>query len=266
MIVRLLTILVGAPVVLACTYFGGIPFYLFALALALFSVNEFYFLMKAKGLHPSFWVGNIFTFIFITFAQQTLRHPNWEPAAAGILTVASILALSASIGLRKTTMATVNIAITLLGMIYVGWLFSYLVLLRAIGPHGIYLFALMAMVWATDVAAYVVGSRLGRTPLSPYISPKKTVEGAVGGFVACLGASWIFASLTGLPLLPFLGLGAIVGILGQISDLVESLIKRDAGAKDSSPVIPGHGGVLDRVDSFILTAPVAYYYISWLIV
>ena len=265
MIPRLLTILVGVPIVLACTYFGGVPFFILVLVLAAVSINEFYSLIQNKGVHPSRVVGNIFTIIFISFAQQTLKHPNWEPAAAAILTGASILTFSAGILLRKTTMATLNIAVTLLGMIYVGWLFSYLILLRSMGSHGIYLFYLMISIWMMDTSAYLAGSRLGRTLLSPYISPKKTVEGAVAGFLVCVAVSWFFAVWQSWPLLPFLGLGALIGIMGQISDLVESLIKRDSGVKDSSPLIPGHGGVLDRMDSFILTAPLVYYYLSWLI-
>jgi phosphatidate cytidylyltransferase len=167
-------------------------------------------------------------------------------------------------------MATANIAITLLGTLYIGWLFSYLVLLRALTPHGAFLFLLMFTVWANDTVAYFFGKKFGRTQLSPYISPKKTVSGAVAGFLAALAVGYVFGMIFEKTFVPvnwphYLIMGALIGIIGQISDLSESLIKRDAGVKDSSNLVPGHGGVLDRMDSFIFTAPVLYYYLTWFV-
>lgn len=263
MLVRLLTIAVSVPIIFACTYFGGISFLLLVLALALFSINEFYALMREKGYHPSFLVGSFFTVFFILFAYFALKR-NWEPAHSAILTVAVAVALGSGIFLKKTKDSIPNLAITLFGLMYIGWLFSYLLFIRALTPHGAYLFFLMITIWMNDIAAYVVGSTIGRIKLSPYISPKKTVEGAVAGFLVCVAAAGFFGYLIETELPYALLLGAIVGIVAQISDLVESLIKRDAGVKDSSNIVPGHGGVLDRIDSFILTAPVMYYYLVWL--
>jgi len=265
MLVRLLTIAVAVPIIFLCTYLGGISFLLLVLLLALFSLNEFYALMVKKEYQPSFLVGNFFTVFFILFAYFALKR-NWEPAHSAILTVAVAVALGSGIFLKKTKDSIPNLAITLFGLIYIGWLFSYLLFIRALTDHGAFLFFLMLTIWANDVAAYLVGKKFGRIKLSPYVSPGKTVEGAVAGFVVCVTAAAIFSFyVKELNLTHGLILGVIIGIMAQISDLVESLIKRDAGVKDSSNIVPGHGGVLDRMDSFILTAPVVYYYLVWLI-
>ena len=262
---RILTILLTAPVIFACTYFGGIPFMLLVLVLALFSVNELYILMKQKGYEPQFIIGNFFTAFFIIFAYWALKR-NWEPAHSAILTCAAIMTFSSGIFYKKIKDAIPNISVTLLGIFYIVWLFSYMIFIRALTDHGAYIFFLMLTIWANDITAYLVGSSFGRVKLSPYISPSKTVEGAVAGFVVCVGAAALFSTfMVEISLLDSIFLGVTVGIMAQVSDLVESLIKRDAGVKDSSKLLPGHGGVLDRMDSFILTAPIMYYYISWVI-
>jgi phosphatidate cytidylyltransferase len=265
MLARILTIIVSIPIIVACTYYGGWSFFIFVTALALFSLNEFYSLMNRKGYSPSYFVGNIVTVFFTWFTTYTLKHPHWEPYATGILTTAIIITFSAGIFLKKAQDSTVNASITLLGILYIGWMFSFLILIRELTPHGAYLFFLMIAVWACDTTAYVVGTFLGRIKLSPYISPRKTVEGAVSGFAVSVIAAAVFSRLISMSLMHGIILGVIIGIVGQISDLVESLIKRDAGVKDSSNMIPGHGGFLDRMDSFILAAPIMYYYISWFV-
>ena len=265
MLARLLTILVTMPVIIACTFYGGWSFFIFVTGLALFSLNEFYSLMNRKGYSPSYLVGSIVTVFFTWFTTYTLKHPHWEPYATGILTTAIIITFSAGIFLKKAQDSTVNASITLLGILYIGWMFSYLILIRELTLHGAYLFFLMIAIWACDTTAYVVGTYLGRVKLSPYISPKKTVEGAVSGLIVSVIAAAIFSRLISMSMTHGIILGIIIGIVGQISDLVESLIKRDAGVKDSSSLFPGHGGALDRMDSFILTAPIMYYYISWFV-
>ncbi len=124
---------------------------------------------------------------------------------------------------------------------------------------------MIAAIWGNDIAAYLVGRSIGRVRLIPSISPSKTIEGTIAGFLACLIMAWAFGSLAHLNLLHSIILGIIIGIAAQISDLAESMIKRDVGAKDSSQLVPGHGGILDRMDSFILSAPIVYYYIVWFV-
>lgn len=273
MTARLLTVIATVPIIFACTWFGGWSFFVLVTALALFSLNEFYGLMNKKGYRPSYPIGFLVTLFFMWFTMYTVRHPHWEPFATGILTTAIIITFAGGIFLRKAQNSTVNASITLLGILYIGWMFSFLTLIREMNPpgaifwqnHGAYLFFLMTSIWACDTTAYLVGTIFGKVKLSPYISPKKTVEGAVAGLAIGITAAYIFGYFTEMNMLHKIMLGAIIGFIGQISDLVESLIKRDAGVKDSSTIIPGHGGVLDRMDSFILTAPIMYYYISWFV-
>jgi len=273
MLKRMVTVIVSMPVIFACTYYGGWSFFILVTALALFSLNEFYSLMNKKGYSPSYFIGFLVTLFFMSFTTLTVRHPLWESNTIGILTTAIIITFAGGIFLRKAQDSTVNASITLLGILYVGWMFSYLTLIREMNPpganfwksHGAYLFFLMISIWACDTAAYIIGTYFGKVKLSPYISPKKTVEGAAAGLVIGIIAAYIFGQHTGMNTLHSVILGSIIWIVGQISDLVESLIKRDAGVKDSGNMIPGHGGVLDRMDSFILTAPIMYYYISWFV-
>ncbi|MBN3033138.1 MAG: phosphatidate cytidylyltransferase [Candidatus Saganbacteria bacterium] len=257
---RTITALLGVPVILACIFYGGFPFLILVLALALLAVNEFYNLMMKKGFFPAYYVGNAITASFVIFAYYALKR-NWEPGHSAILTLAAAIAMISGVFLKREKDTIVDVAVTILGMVYVGWFLSYLFFIRSLTEHGGYLFFLVFTVWAMDIAAYLAGRVFGHTPLMPSVSPKKTWEGALAGFVVCLIAAAIFSQTAQLAIGHALILGALIGIFGQISDLIESLIKREAGAKDSSDLIPGHGGVLDRIDSFVLTAPLMYYYL-----
>lgn len=264
MLPRILTTLIAVPIIIACVYFGGIAFLLLILLLAMLSINEFYNMMQKKDFHPAYWVGHFFTAFFIIFAYYALKK-NWEPAHSAMLTGAALVTMVSTLFLKRPKEAIVDIAVTLLGMIYIGWFFSYFIFIRALTERGGYLLFLMVTIWAFDVVAYFVGSKFGRHKLFPSVSPKKSIEGAIAGFIFCLIAAGVFGHFAGFDLTHSIILGAIIGVVAQTSDLVESLIKRDAGVKDSSQLVPGHGGVLDRMDSFIFAAPVVYYYLVWVI-
>ena len=262
MLVRGLTVLITAPVIVACVYFGGIPILLLVLALAMVSINEFYNMMKSQNFNPAYWVGNFFTAFFIIFAYYALKK-NWEPAHSAILTGAALVTMVSALFLRRPKEAIADVAVTLMGMIYIGWFFSYFLFIRALTERGAYLLFTIGTIWALDIVAYLFGTAFGRHRLAPFISPKKSVEGAVAGFVFSLIAAAVFGYYAGFEMAHSLVLGALIGVVAQLSDLFESLIKRGVGVKDSSSLLPGHGGVLDRIDSFILVAPVVYYYLVW---
>jgi phosphatidate cytidylyltransferase len=168
-------------------------------------------------------------------------------------------------------------ALTFTGALYIGWLLSHFVLLRAlttqlnpglltpleIEPGAAWVFLVLAVTFLQDTAAYFVGRGWGRHKLAPTLSPKKTWEGAAGGMVGAIIASLVCIPLLGLPLSFGAGalLGVIGGLVGPLGDLAESLIKREVGLKDAGKIIPGHGGILDRADSLLFTAPVLYYLI-----
>jgi phosphatidate cytidylyltransferase len=149
----------------------------------------------------------------------------------------------------------------LLGLVYVGLLLSHFVLLYELEDGRFWVLFVMAVAFAEDTGAFYAGRNLGRRKLCPTLSPGKTVEGAVGGLAAAVLAAvvfrWLF--LSGLPLPACLTLGLVVGVAGQVGDLFESLIKRASGVKDAGNLLPGHGGLLDRIDSLIFSAPLVYY-------
>jgi len=138
-------------------------------------------------------------------------------------------------------------------------------------PGGALLVFPLVITWASDIGAYFVGRAIGGRKLIPSVSPGKTVAGAVGGLVASMLVAWLYAGAVLVPVASLgfspwgaLGFGAAISVAAQIGDLFESLLKREGGVKDSSRIIPGHGGVLDRFDSLIFVLPVAYLLLGWL--
>jgi phosphatidate cytidylyltransferase len=154
-----------------------------------------------------------------------------------------------------------------MGFVYVPFLLGHLILVRDWNRGIIWAFFLLAVVFAGDTAAYYVGKAFGRHKLSPNISPGKTVEGALGGLVANLLVGVVFKTWW-LPELPWgfcVGLVVMLGVMGQVGDLVESMLKRSVDSKDSGGILPGHGGVLDRVDGLLFAAPTLYYLKTYLL-
>jgi len=162
---------------------------------------------------------------------------------------------------RRNTGVIVDISTTIFGILYVSWFFSFLIKIRYL-PGGIGLLSTVLLITKLgDIGAYLIGSRFGKIPLMPRISPKKSVEGAIGGLLfSIVGAvvSKVFLNFTYLHLML---MGISLGILGQLGDLSESLMKRDCQVKDSGDIFPGLGGVLDSIDSLLFVAPVFYFYI-----
>ena len=184
---------------------------------------------------------------------------------------ALVAAFSAEIFRGQTQAVFLSVSSVITGSIYVGWAFGYhLLLLRQIGDQlgsSLVLF-LLATVWCGDSGAYLIGSNLGKRKLCPAISPHKTVEGAVAGLIVGTAggfAVWylLLQETVDIVHVPILGLS--LGIISQISDLSESIIKRNAHVKDSSGVVPGHGGLLDRCDGLVFSAPALYYYFEYFV-
>jgi phosphatidate cytidylyltransferase len=157
------------------------------------------------------------------------------------------------------------IAISSAGVLFVAFPFSYVVRLNEVEVYGrqLLLFTLV-LVWAGDVLAYFVGKSLGRVPMAPALSPKKTWEGALGNVFASMIAAVFFARWMQIDVITLVIIAAVANIAGQAGDLIESAYKRGAAVKDSGVILPGHGGMLDRIDSLILAAPVAWTLYEWL--
>jgi phosphatidate cytidylyltransferase len=198
---------------------------------------------------------------------ETSRLAAATPAPLDVVLLSSVIAIAATIVASRRPGAAVLLdgAAALFAVGYIGLPLGALVAILIIGGRET-LFLLMGIIIVSDSAQYYTGRALGRHPLAPAISPKKTIEGALGGLVfgtvaTVAGGAWIFPAAP--PLL--LGvLGATIVALGIAGDLFESLLKRSAGVKDSSALIPGHGGVLDRIDSWLFAAPVYYVFVRYL--
>lgn len=165
---------------------------------------------------------------------------------------------------RDNSGVIVSISTTIFGILYVSWFMSFLIKIRYL-PRGTgLLLAAILITKAGDIGAYLVGMRFGRTPFAPRVSPNKSIEGALGGLVLSILVAVAASPLLHLPLAHLVFIGFLLGILGQLGDLSESLMKRDCQVKDSGSIFPGLGGVLDFIDSLIFTAPAFYFYINFL--
>jgi len=152
-------------------------------------------------------------------------------------------------------------AFTIFGVLYIGMLIGYLILIRRVDDGPDLLMMLFVIIWANDIFAYFFGRAIGKHKLAPLVSPNKTVEGAIAGFVFGILAAVLFCHffVEQLTIVQGAIAGAVIGVLGQIGDLCESVLKRAANIKDSGMILPGHGGVLDRIDSLLFGAPAMYY-------
>ncbi len=221
---------------------------------------EFFRMAEKKGFYLYKYMGMLVGIsipISIYFKFELTK--NWELFLIFIALISLILLLFRR---QENSGVVIGISTTLFGIFYVAWFFSFLIKIRLM-PNGLGLVAVLLLITKSgDIGAYLVGSKWGKTALISSISPKKSVEGAVGGL-----AFSILASLAGGIFLPFsrlhlLIIGLFLGILAQLGDLSESLIKRDCQVKDSGGIFPGMGGVLDLIDSIIFTAPAFYFYLT----
>jgi len=183
-----------------------------------------------------------------------------------VLTALVLAVLVYTLATYQDVTTTLNdAAVVALGVFYVGWLLGHLILLRGLEQGEYLVFFLFLVTWACDTGAYYFGKGFGRRKLAPRVSPNKTIEGAVGGLVASILAA-VLAQQWFLPFLSIADsvfLGVLLSVLGQFGDLTESMFKRAAGVKDSGHFLPGHGGILDKMDSLIFTTPSFYYYLLW---
>ena len=259
---------------IALADWGGWPLLLGVAALTAIGLGEFYFVAQKAGARPYDLLGRLGAFLLLASA--------YLPHGQGILWLAVVvLAAGSLIGplIRRSDNATLDLGATLLGTLYVGGLFAYLLLLRGLSdapvhlrwlpwpvPAGTtYLLLPFLATWGMDAGAYFVGRTWGRRKLAPRLSPHKTVEGAVGALVTAAVITVVFGLWFQLPAGHMVALGALFGVAGQVGDLGKSVFKRQAGVKDYGSIIPGHGGVLDRFDSLLFCAPVAYYYLYLLL-
>jgi len=304
---RALVALVAIPLIVWMTLQGGYFFFLFVALISGVSLFEFYRLMESKGAAPLKTLGIVFgvlvngAFIYERvqvevyrwFEGVGIRLSMFSQSQFLLVVLLLFLLLALLVELFRTKgSALLNAGATILGVMIISLFFGTLILTRELYPYGFpvpkflgtgmaspeqlvlinqwggwTIIGVFASIWLCDTAAYFGGLAFGRHRLFERVSPKKSWEGAVFGFVFSVVAMVAVkeAALEYLTLTHAIVLGMLVGVFGQIGDLVESRLKRDAGVKDSSALIPGHGGVYDRFDSLVYVAPIVYLYIDFVV-
>jgi phosphatidate cytidylyltransferase len=266
---RFVSAFVGVPILLLLAVVGGDWYVAAVVAGAIVATIEVFSMLSGAGFKPvtPLGVGLAVGIVLSALATDSRVMP-------AILVVAMLVSLFQMMVRPDPTGALVDWALTLAPAIYVGGTMHYLIPLRAL-PDGLFwILTVLVSTWACDITAFFVGRRWGKARLAPRISPGKSVEGAIGGLVGAVLAALLLG-----PLLTWLlsatalgavgpigavrlaGLGLVIGICAIAGDLMESFIKRQCGAKDSGALIPGHGGVLDRIDSVLLAVVGAYFFV-----
>jgi len=291
---RILTAVVLIPIVLLLVLRAPVAIVALVTALvALLAVQELLKISEAYKIRPFHWPTYIFVGLFFLFLAVNLGHDTpllstsvFAGSAAFVASMATFVFLV--IGMRRADLSTgFPAAMTsAFAFAYIALPLGCLVQIREQASGAFLLLYLLLLVWAGDIFAYFVGRSLGRHLMSPRISPKKTWEGAAASMIASIGVGMLLYNyalpistalfnahliekkdglfaLEKAPLWPVILLSAALNIAAQLGDLVESLIKRGAGIKDSGTLLPGHGGMLDRVDALLFAAPVLWYYAAW---
>lgn len=261
---RMLTGLILGTVVMLCIIKDGLAL-LFLLAFILaFASKEYVKILNHKGFYPSL------TVIYFTEAilAAVVYFERFDLVAC-TLTVCAMCSFAWVLFIGRQPYIA-NVATTMLGMVYCGWFPLHLMFLRNLSGNGYdsglgFVVLMIMSVIATDVGCYYVGTRIGKHKLAPTVSPNKTIEGSVGGAFLSVVSAEIIGLYLGLNWFMALLAGLICTIFAQIGDLCESLLKRDAGVKDSGDTLPGHGGFLDRTDSYAFTIPIMYYFCKFFI-
>lgn len=289
---RIISALFVVPLVLTAIAIGGWAFTAAFALLVVFGQMEYFALVRAKEIVPASKITISVSLALLLVSQLAVDRADAVIPIAGTFICFYLL--------FQPRIATISdISSSILGLFYGGYLPSFWIRIRGIGESEIFkvsdrlqqfdffhqlrsldqlsyvritfpvsygcIYVLMAFccIWASDVGAYIFGKVFGRTRLSD-ISPKKTVEGAIAGLLCCCATAVIWAFSLGWNQWWLSGaiLGLLIGIAGLLGDLTESMMKRDAGVKDSGQIMPGHGGILDRADSYVFTAPLVYYFIT----
>ncbi len=266
---RILVAIFGIPIIVSLVLIGGLPFVGLVLLINLVSQYEFYKLTELKQMLPLKLLGLLGTILITISFYQFGIDKLW-------LIIIALFYVTLLIELfRNKGSATLNIAATTWGFFYPTLFFSFNILIRELpkslnlnySAGGRWILLMFITIWICDTAAYFVGSTLGKHKLYQRVSPNKTVEGAIAGFIFAIIPAYVchLIFIREFELVHSLIIGAIIGVMSQIGDLVESVFKRDAGVKDTSGILPGHGGFLDRFDSPLFMAPLMYLYLMFVV-
>ena len=275
MLPRILTSLLLIPFVMVVIWYGSLPYFLFLLGVTTLSFWE-YSLIAEEGGYPNQLGIGLFGVSILLFALFLDGVVPWGPLHVAptpyfVFILWLFVVFVREFCRKDKSYSFLRVITTVMGVLICSLLLGHILLLRELKlvvgegfqPAGRQIvFFLFLVIWSVDMGAWAVGRMMGKSQLAPRISPKKTWEGAVGGTVLACGVGWILqqtflrATFQGLEALIY---AFIISFTAQMSDLMESFIKRSFGVKNSSEILPGHGGVFDRFDSFIFSAPFFYY-------
>jgi phosphatidate cytidylyltransferase len=271
---RIITSAWAIPLLGVIIWFGEPYFTIFITIAGLLAMIEFSRLTNVIKDKPLAIFGIIWALLFIV-----IRNPNIESRIQPyisldllypfLFTAGIAVSLIVLLTRKQKQGAFTDWAWIFAGILYVGWLLSYLVALRGLDGGRSWVFLAIFATFGSDSAAYFVGRTIGKNKLAPVVSPNKTWEGSVGGLIGGIIVSLLFLLPTPVRLTAFVNwwqiviLGLMISVFGQLGDLVESLLKRNTGVKDSGNLFPGHGGILDRMDSIVFAVVVVYYWVVW---
>ncbi|MBF0452836.1 MAG: phosphatidate cytidylyltransferase [Candidatus Magnetomorum sp.] len=253
------TALIALPALFFIVYW--LPsFFALVFVASLFSLYEFYgiVLKDIPILHKSNSIGFILTPVWIIAISMGYSEVLWMIAVCHLFFSATM-----TVFCFKESPDMLNISVRqIMGLIYIPGLLGFMVLIRQFDNGHLWIYLTFMMVFACDTGGYFVGKQFGKHPLCPAVSPKKTIEGFLGGCVLCVATCLVLASIFHLPLSigHMIGLSITVGIIAPLGDLFESVLKRVSNIKDSGHILPGHGGILDRIDALMFAGPLVYGY------
>lgn len=257
---RVISALAGIPLIIFSAWYGDWVLLGLTAAVMLTGLRELTGMLEKMQLNPPVAAMATGSVIIIGGAYF------YGERSMGVAIILLLLLILLTVVFRFPAYTPADGAAGLLGTLYLG-LFIYFYLIRTLPGGWVWLLFLLVATWASDTAAYFIGRKFGRRKLAPALSPGKTLAGAVGGVGGSLLTAGVFTlAYPFLPVVYVLALGLLIGIAGQLGDLWESVLKRTAGLKDTGNLIPGHGGVLDRFDSMLFTAPLVYYFLVLFII
>ncbi len=265
MLARSLTALIAAPIVIALIVrMGPAIFFLLTLAVCLAALYEYYAMALPEAKKTELCAGLALGALVLAAGYADAGAGSAPLLTTGMCIAAFMLIFAGHICLgRSGSVSFKRVSVLFFGIVYIALLSSFLLLLRALPSGSSLILFLLLVTWAGDIGAYLTGRALGSHLLCPRVSPGKTVEGSCGGMVfslaVALACQMTFLKHISVPHCLVMAIG--INILNQLGDLSESVIKRACSVKDSGTILPGHGGLLDRIDSLLFAAPFLYYYI-----
>ncbi len=269
---RVISAVVAIALLAVVVYLGGVAIGIAISILAFIGIQEFYKALSKGGYKPIYILGYISCLPLVYMALLSIIPGRFLLAAedvalaAAVYTFAMLITLFCVIMFSDGRHGIKDAAVTLFGVAYVIFSISFVTATRQMEYGYLYIWMIFIGAWATDTFAYFTGVTIGKTKIVPKISPKKSLEGCIGGVIGCtivmVAFGAYFKNVLNVPLMHFAIIGLICGVISQLGDWSASVIKRAVGIKDYGNIMPGHGGVLDRVDSILFTAPAIYFYIN----